>query len=67
MKYFACYEKSNTGSWTLVVYHDGKPGKSVNASDPERSNFFAVPPEMIDIDGSPRMGAIKDVFPPPEY
>lgn len=63
-KRYAYWEKSSTG-WGLTVYHDHKPGKSVGGADPERIGPFEVPQDMIDIDGSPRMGPIERAFPKP--
>lgn len=61
-KLFACYERCAFG-WSLVVYHDEKPTKKVGAQESERSNWFEVPQDMIDVDGSPRMGLIQKAFP----
>ena len=63
-KRYAYYERYST-SWGLVVYHDEKPGKSSQGQDPERHGPFEVPQEMIDVDGSPRMGLIEKAFPAP--
>ena len=63
-KRYAYYERSSTG-WGLVVYHDNKPDKSVGGADPERHGPFEVPQDMIDIDGTPQMGAIQRAFPNP--
>lgn len=63
-KRYAYYEKSSTG-WGLVVYHDHKPGKSVNSADPERVGPYEVPQEMIDVYGTPNLGLITKAFPAP--
>lgn len=63
-KRYAYWEKPSTG-WGLVVYHDEKPGKSSQGQDPKRHGPFEVPQEMIDVDGSPRMGLIEKAFPAP--
>lgn len=64
-KRFAFYEKAATG-WGLVVYHDHLPGKPVGGQAPERVGPFEVPQEMIDVDGTPNMGAISKAFPAPK-
>ena len=64
-KLYAYHEKSAIG-WGLVVYHDHKPGKSIQQQDPERIGPFEVPEEMIDIDGSPNLGMIAKAFPGPK-
>lgn len=63
-KRFAFYERISTG-WTLVVYHDDLPAKSVNGAQPERHGPYVVPEEYIDVDGTPNMGMIEKAFPNP--
>lgn len=63
-KRFAFYERIPTG-WTLVVYHDDLPAKSVNGAQPERHGPYVVPEEYIDVDGTPNMGMIEKAFPNP--
>lgn len=63
-KRYAYYESHSTG-WCLVVYHDEKPGKSINGQGPERVGPYEVPQEMIDMDGSPNLGMIAKAFPAP--
>lgn len=65
MAYFV-YERSFDRSWSPVVYFE-KPSKSVNCSDPERSQFWNVPDELLGCDGvSPQFGKLQTLFPAPK-
>lgn len=58
---YACWEKTQIG-WEFVVYHDEKPPKR-HTGNPERSSWIKVDPAYINIDGSPRLGALMRDFP----
>lgn len=60
----ACYEKQTNGNWQLVVHHDGIYNSPLNKI--VRSSTFNVPDEIIEIDGSPNLGKIKQAFPAPQ-
>jgi len=65
----AVYERDFAQRWNLVVYHDGLPPKSVNGQQKERFGAFPVPEDCIDVVGKdhcPRLGKIKELFPPPQ-
>lgn len=66
MNFFACYERNFARKWCLTVYHDSKPPKSVNSTDPERSTYWEVPnTEQFVSCGEPIFGAIRKAFPAP--
>jgi hypothetical protein len=59
---FFCWEKTMSGQWAPVCYH-GRVSPIVQA---ERSPTYEVPPKFIDIDGSPRFGALMRAYPAPQ-
>jgi len=64
--YFA-YERSFDCHWQPVVYHNSKPSKSVNQSEPERTALYEIPAELMGSDGqSPEFGKIMIMFPAPK-
>jgi hypothetical protein len=56
----ACYEKRSNGNWNLVVYHDGVHNDLLNKII--KTAAYNVPDNMIDIDGSPNMGKIRQAY-----
>jgi hypothetical protein len=64
MPSYFCYERDFANRWQAVVYHNGKPPKSVNHSEPERSQFYEVPDDMMSGD-SPMFGKLMQKFPAP--
>ena len=62
---WACWEKQMTGEWQLVVYSE-KPGKSVNGSNPTRSELYEVPSKMVREDGTVNIDEVEKVFKKPQ-
>lgn len=58
MAYFT-YERDFAGRWQPVVYHRDKPRNADSAP------VWPVPTGMMDDDGSPHFGALRDAFPAP--
>jgi len=67
MTSYFCYEKDFSGRYSPVVYHNSKPTKTVNGSEPERSTFYEIPAELMGSDGqSPEFGKLMIMFPAPK-
>ena len=65
MAMMARYERTFMGTWNLVVYHDGVPGKSSNGERLQATEAREVPTDLIH-NGEPRLKAIELWYPAPQ-
>ena len=67
MKNYFVWERDFANRWQAVVYHNGKPAKSVNHSEPDRSQFHEIPLELMGGDGqSPVFSELMKKYPAPK-
>lgn len=59
-----CYEKSTTGEWQPVAYHQFKPGNEITKK--KRSTIWKVPENCIDMDGSVNFYQLQKMFKKPK-
>ncbi len=66
-KLFFCWEKSATGRWSPVCYHNAEPKleKLSTGDAPSRSVVRLVSGAYLDDDGNPRFSLLIKAFPAP--